>query len=270
MGKFFHIFFCCCVGWSTAIAQDSLPKLTPFKEWAGSFKDFEVDHLGNIYLLTANQQLKKINAKGDSLAVFNDVKSFGNLSRLDVSNPLKVLLYYKQFTTAVVLDRFLNLNNQINLRKQGWFLVQHITASFDNNYWLFDEQKFTLRKINDAGSTLLESNDFRQVFGMPLYVTELLDREGQVFLNTKDKGVFAFDYYGTYKTTYDLPGLTELAVEEGWLYGFAQNKLIKLDTQSGEKQSLDLPSGINNAKKHKVVKGKLYVLMANGLSVFNL
>ena len=40
-------------------------------------------------------------------AVFNDVKKFGQATLIDVSNPLKVLLYYRDFATIVVLDRFL-------------------------------------------------------------------------------------------------------------------------------------------------------------------
>jgi hypothetical protein len=38
------------------------------------------------------------------LRYFNNVKKFGKISTIDVSNPLKVLLYYKDFSTIVVLD----------------------------------------------------------------------------------------------------------------------------------------------------------------------
>lgn len=270
MNKSFFILLLCCVRFVTLPAQVSLPSLTFQKEWKGDFKDFDVDHLGNIYLLSSSQQLKKLNPKGDSVAVFNDVKSYGNLSKIDVSNPLKVLLYYKQFTAAVVLDRFLNINNQMNLRKQGLFMVQQLTPSFDNHYWLFDEQRFTLKKINDAGATLLESNDFRQVFGQPIVPIEILDRDGQVYLNTKDKGIYVFDYYGTFKASYDVIGLTQLTVEEGKIYGFKKGKLISYDVQSGTTITTDLPIEINGANKLKITKGKLYALTSKGLSVFDL
>ena len=54
--------------------------------------DFTVDNLDNIYLLTDRNQLKKLDANGDSVAVFNDVKRYGQASLIDVSNPLKILL----------------------------------------------------------------------------------------------------------------------------------------------------------------------------------
>ncbi|MGZ5253643.1 MAG: hypothetical protein ACXWV4_04685, partial [Flavitalea sp.] len=61
---------------------------------SGDIQDFYVDNLNNIYLVYNEGRLKKVSPKGDSLAVFNDVRKFGKLSSVDVSNPLKILLYY--------------------------------------------------------------------------------------------------------------------------------------------------------------------------------
>ena len=48
----------------------------------------------------------KMNSRGDSLAVFNDVKRFGTVTQVDATNPLKILLYYKNFSSIVVLTGF--------------------------------------------------------------------------------------------------------------------------------------------------------------------
>src|SRR5687767_5035059 len=63
----------------------------------GKFVRVETDVLDNLYLLTNSYQLKKISATGDSIAVFNDVKRYGNPSLVDVSNPFKLLVYYRNF-----------------------------------------------------------------------------------------------------------------------------------------------------------------------------
>ena len=60
----------------------------------GEFTDFTVDNLDYIYLFTPSGQLKKLKPNGDSLAVFNDVRRYGKVYSIDVSNPLKVLLYF--------------------------------------------------------------------------------------------------------------------------------------------------------------------------------
>src|SRR5690242_21647545 len=75
------------------------------KKIKGDIVSFTVDNLDNIYILNSRNQVKKLNANGDSVAVYNDVKKYGNASLVDASNPLKVLMYYKDFGTIVALDR---------------------------------------------------------------------------------------------------------------------------------------------------------------------
>ena len=112
----------------------------------GDIVAFTVDNLDNIYLLSSTNQVKKLNANGDSVAVFNDVKKFGQATLIDVSNPLKVLLYYRDFATIVILDRFLNVRNTIDLRKHNILQVRAIGQSYDNKIWVYDEVENKLKE----------------------------------------------------------------------------------------------------------------------------
>ena len=120
-------------------AGDTTLQLQPEKIIAGSYADFYTDNLGNIFLVNKNNQIKKLNQNFDSVAVFNDVRRYGDIYLLDVNNPLKIAVYYKDFTTLLVLDRFLNTRNSIDLRKAGILQAKAVTQSYDNNYWIFDE-----------------------------------------------------------------------------------------------------------------------------------
>ena len=88
------------------------------KKIKGDIVAFAADNLDNLYLLNSSDQLKKINEKGDSVAVFNNIRKYGKVAQIDVSNPLRVLLYYKDFSTIVVLDRLLNVRSTIDFRNQ--------------------------------------------------------------------------------------------------------------------------------------------------------
>src|SRR5262245_36422238 len=100
----------------TALANAQADSLFRYvKTIKGDIVAFTVDNLDNIYLISSTNQVKKLSSNGDSVAVFNDVKKYGQATLIDVSNPLKVLLYYKDFATIVVLDRFLNVRNTIDL-----------------------------------------------------------------------------------------------------------------------------------------------------------
>src|SRR5687768_16876353 len=91
----FFFFFCAITNAQTDTS------FTLVKVVNGDIVAFTVDNLDNVYLLSSTNQVKKINANGDSVAIFNDVKKFGQASLIDVSNPLKVLLYYRDFATIV-------------------------------------------------------------------------------------------------------------------------------------------------------------------------
>lgn len=113
----------------------------------GDIVDFTVDNLDNIYVLNSRNQIRKYNANGDSVAIFNDVKKFGKATLVDVSNPLKVVLFYKDFATVVMLDRFLNVVNTIDLRKQNIFQARAIAQSYDNKIWVYDELENKLKRL---------------------------------------------------------------------------------------------------------------------------
>src|ERR1051325_2600855 len=115
MGKVISFFFGLCLGTTGLYAQtDSILTVRELNFIEGSFSDFYVDNLDNVYLLNKDNQVKKLNNKGDSVSVFNALRKYGDIYSIDVSNPLKILVYYKEFGTIVVLDRFLSSINTID------------------------------------------------------------------------------------------------------------------------------------------------------------
>ena len=172
----------------------------------GDIVNFTVDNLDNIYILNSRNQIKKYNANGDSVAIFNDVKKFGKATLVDVSNPLKVVLYYKDFATVVMLDRFLNVLNTIDLRKQNIFQARAIAQSYDNKIWVFDELENKLKKIDEDGKLLQETPDFRLLFDRAVMPTKIFDENKYVYLYDSLRGINVFDYYGALKNNIIITG----------------------------------------------------------------
>src|ERR1700759_3033364 len=144
--------------------------------------DFDIDNLGNIYVINGDNQLKKLGPKGDSLAVFNDVRRYGKIASIDVTNPLKILVYYRDFTTIIELDRFLNIINTIDLRTQNILQAKAVGLAYDNNVWVFDELDAKLKRIGDDGTLVDQTTDFRQLFDTLPDPASIRDREGLVYL----------------------------------------------------------------------------------------
>ncbi|MBL0145818.1 MAG: hypothetical protein IPP48_08710 [Chitinophagaceae bacterium] len=272
MRKYKYIIFSLCFSVFAVITTSCIAQtdssFTLLKTISGNFSYLNVDNLDNIYLITESNQLKKTNINGDSLAIFNDVKRFGNPSYIDVSNPLKILLYYSKFSTTVILDRFLNIRNTINFRKQNIFLVNAVATSYDNNIWLFDEQNYSLKKISETGLTQQESSDWRTFFDTMPSPTQILDRNNFVYLYDSLKGFYVFDYYGSFKNKLPFTNWQFTEISGDYLYGFAQNKMYSYHLKTLELKEYVLPNFFTNYSSVKAMNGKVYLLKPDCVEVY--
>ncbi len=235
----------------------------------GNFIYLNVDMLDNIYVITAGNQLKKLNNRGDSLAAFNDVKKYGNPSYIDVNNPLKILVYYKNYSTVVILDRLLTQRNTINLRKQNIFSVKAIATSYDNNIWVFDEQDLKLKKINEEGNLIQESSDMRQLVENVPSPQLIIDNENLVYLYDDTKGFYIFDYYGGLKNTIPFLNWADIAISGNKLMGFSENKLYSYQLNSLNLKTYTLPSFFKDHESIKAVNGKIYLLKKESVEIYS-
>ncbi len=241
----------------------------PGKTIPGDFSYFTVDNLDNIYLVNNNSnQLKKLNANGDSAGVFNNVRKYGKLFSIDATNPLKLLLFYKNFATIVVLDRFLNVRNTINLGKKNIFKVKAITSSYDNNIWLFDEGDSRLKKIDDNGDVLSETADFRTLFDTIPSPIQISDQDGFLYLYDPNKGFYTFDYYGALKNNMPFLRWNNTGIIGKTLYGFGDTSFYKYETGSIQLIEYSTPYYFKNTLQIKAGNNKIYVLRKEGLQQF--
>lgn len=240
------------------------------KSIKGDISYFNVDNLDNIYFITGNNQLKKIKANGDSVAVFNDVKKYGNPSSIDVTNPLKTLLYYKNYSTVVVLDRLLTIRNSINFRKQNIFYVNSITLSYDNNIWLFDEEDFKLKKIDEEGKVLTATTDWRLLFDTVPAPVRIIDKNNYVYLYDPEKGFYVFDYYGGFKNRLSFLNWTNVEVSGNTVYGFSNNSLFTYELKSLEIKEYKLPAFFGDYISIKAMNRKIYLLKRDRIDIYEI
>jgi hypothetical protein len=252
-----------------AFAQvDSVFRLE--REWGNQVVDFSVDALGNLYILSKNDELKKIDAKGDSVAVFNAVRRYGQLYSIDVTNPLKVLLYYRDFGTVLTLDRFLSVRNTLDLRRQNIFQVKAVGLAYDNNIWVFDEQDGKLKRLAEDGKLILATNDLRLIFDTLPSPDFITDQDGLVYLYDANRGVYLFDYYGALKSRIPFTGWRDFMVAAKTIYGRKENEMLKYEPGSLDLRHIKIPTQFQSATRIRITQQKLYILNHGVLSVYSL
>ena len=241
----------------------------PVKKIKGDIVAFAADNFDNIYLLNSTDQLKKLNEKGDSVAVFNNIRKYGKVAQIDVSNPLRVLLYYKDFATLVILDRLLNVRGMIDFRKQEIFQVQAVCLSYDNKIWLYDEFEHKLKKIDEDGKVLFATSDFRQLFDEAFSFTAISDQDGFLYLYDKNKGVYVFDYYGALKNIFSLTGYDNFKAVGKFITGTRNDSLMRYQPSNLLFQEVKLPESFRKAQI-LFTATKAYALKKDELEVYQL
>jgi hypothetical protein len=265
--------FFCNQGFAQFLQNDSTVFQQKFKleqSIEGSFNLFNVDAIGNIYLITPTDQLKKIKPDGTLVAVYNDVKRFGKISAIDVQNPLKLLIYYKNYSAIVMLDKLLNFRNQIELKPLQFFDVNAVATTYDNNIWIYDEQNFKIKKLDDKGSLLLEFADLRTLFDIAPSAKKIIDEDNQLYLIDQEQGVFIFDYYGAFSRLIPIKDLRDITVEKKCLIGFRDKIMEVVQLKNLTSTKYEVPDLAEKIKSLKFINNKLYILTQNGLNIYSL
>ena len=267
--KIIPVLVICLLTFQAKAQTDSIINLTQQHFIQGSFTNFYVDNLGNIYLLNADDQIKKLNSNGDSVSVANALKRYGDIYSMDVSNSLKLAVYYKDFSTIVVLDRFLKNVNTIDLRKYGILQANSVAISYDNNYWVFDEVENKLKKIDDNGNLLLSTPDLRTVFDELFLPEKIIDYSGYVYLYNKTSGCKIFDYYGALKESLPALNWDNIQVIKNSILGYNSNGIHVYNIQLFTENNFVI-NGKMNALKMQKLFNNLYVLKTDGLYMYSI
>ena len=236
----------------------------------GDITSFTVDNLDNLYVLNSRNQVKKNNINGESVAVFNDIRKYGQATLIDVSNPLKVLLYYKDFATVVMLDRFLNVVNVVDLRKQGILQAKAIGQSYDNKIWVYDELEAKLKKIDEDGKLLQETPDFRLLFNQPPSPSKIFDENQYIYLYDSTKGINVFDYFGALKNNILITRWQNLKVTGKYIFGSKTDTLYRYEISRFVYDEWKMPEQISKSRSFNFSYSRLYALKENSIEIYSI
>ena len=101
---------------------------------------------------TKNNTLHKLK-NGVSLEYKNI--GLGQITKVDLLNPLKVVVFYERFNTAVTLDNQLNETLKINFSElKTPLIVSKIGIASQNQFWVFDENQQQLYLYEMSNGTL--------------------------------------------------------------------------------------------------------------------
>jgi hypothetical protein len=243
-----------------AFRQSNLPLLIVKKH-----QDFAVDHLGNMYLVNESELLK-YSSNGQYYNRYSNLK-FGNITSMDATNSLRLLLFYREYQQIVFLDNQLSQNNQpVSLEEMGYEQTELVCQSANNGFWIFNKANNEILRFDEDLKRLVATGNLKQILQREMNPNFITEHNGYLFLNCPESGIYVFDMFGTFNKLISLKGLRHFQVSDGVIYYVKQNKVFSFQYKLFEEASDTLR--LTNARKVFFMKGKVAVSNNDTLKVY--
>ena len=259
-----NIFFLFCVFcFMSAFVSDHF---TLDKSISQKGTSITTDNLGNIYILL-HDQLFKYDMSGSFLKSYSN-KTLGNITSIDVSDPLKILVFYKDFSKIVFLDNTLSIKKDaISLADLGFDQAVRACTSYESGFWIFDQPSSKLIRFDNNLQQSNQSESLSQLTGKEIHPAHLTEQNNLVYLSDTANGVFVFDRYGTYFKTIPITGISSFQIQDDNLLYLKAKKIISYNMKSFSETSIDLP--LTEPMAIRVMQNKLIILHNQGVNIYS-
>lgn len=213
------------------------------------FDFFTTDNLGNIYTIKEDELIKYL-PSGKFFARYSNLK-LGNIATVDATNPLKIILYYRDFQQLVFLDDQLSVNSDVvSLEKLGYEQTDLVCASVNNSFWIYDKQNNELHRFDQNSKQITSTGNLKQILQSDLSPNFMMEHNGYLYLNSPATGVYVFDIFGAFSKVISIKNLRNFQVDENILYFQKDSNFCSYNYTLFEEacKRLPFPSKINGVK----------------------
>lgn len=220
-------------------AQDSI-------EWKLDWKVetiqnvWNVDSFGNLYVSNGDQ-LQKFDSTG-SQTFSQSNKFWGNVSSIDPSNPMKILIFSEDQQLISYVDNTLSKQQDIiELEDHDLSYVTLVASSGQpDKFWVYDQDN---SKIVLIARNVLQQQRIENIRGLLgcEHVKQLVEKDNNLYLVDAAQGILKFDLYGTFISKWELKGINDVQIENEFVYFVLNNKLQVLELETDKIHQYELP-----------------------------
>ena len=225
-----------------------------------------VDNFSNLYVVK-DFRITLFDLNGEQQFVFEDYSN-GKISQVDVTDPMKIIVYYKDFMFVRLLDRTLSDLSAFRLNNLGFDLVEAIGHTRDRRFWIYSQSDFKLKKIEDGGKIFNESELFNILFEESINPTKIIEFEGFVYLLDEENGIYVFDQFATFSKRIPIKNIDYLQILQGKLIYFDGKSLNSYDLKWSTSKEMQLPHIEEPITGVLLQKGRLFVQTKDKIHIF--
>ncbi len=224
-----------------------------------------LDNIGNSYVVNEDEMMKYL-ANGKFFTRYSNLK-LGSITSVDVTNPLKLVVFYKDFQQILFLDNQLSLNSDIvALESLGYEQTELVCASANNSFWIYDKRNNELVRFNENSKKISATGNLKQILRENITPNYMIEHNGFLYLNSPEKGIYVFDIFGAFSKIISLKGLTHFQVNGNILYYQKGMELCSYNYQIFEESCKAIPDTAS-VREVKYINGRLMSLYPDSVRI---
>jgi len=199
---------------------------------------FKIDVFGNIYYTKEDHTLVKYDLSSEEKIEYTN-NFLGSVTSYDVSNPLKILLFYGDYNQIVFLNNQLSeIRSPVNLDELGVSYTTGVCVSHQGGFWIVNTAKGKIERYDEDLLKQQETGFYN-----------FLAKEEDLFLKEKNKmlycytngHLYSFDLFGNLYKKHPLKNVNNIQIINKNIYYFYEHSLYRYNTESYRREKVGLP-----------------------------
>jgi hypothetical protein len=225
------------------------------------------DQLENIYFVDGHKIIK-IETSTGAVMEYGSL-SAGVISSVDVSNPLQLLVFYRDFNQILFLNNKLaRLHSPVNLTNLGVEQAVLVSSSGSGGIWVFSDRDNRLVYFDQHFRNSNQSRNIGSITGSNIKPVYMIEAQNQLYLHVPGKGILVFDRFASWLTTVPYEGPERFQVLGGRIVYFLDGELFSMDIKTHEKVGQNLPPGFKIDNAQLQPPGNLYIISDKKIILF--
>ncbi len=207
----------------------------------------DADLQGNIYIVNKTNLLK-YNTNGQLLYKYSN-NILGNISSIDVSNPLRILVFFKESNNIVYLNKQLSeINSPIQIEQITNVQAELVTSSISQGFWSYEKWSETLSLFTTQGNSKVSVNIVNYINdNSALFLSQ---HNGQIYLQTNNN-LLIFDEFGNFIKLENITTSNKINITNKYYIYYKTPNLYFTDRTTLKTEHKELPPNVLNAIPYK-------------------
>jgi len=240
-----YLFLC---GAISAYGQKTITAILQQQDSLSVDRFVAMDNFGASYTIKDDILVKKLDDKKWQYTNFQ----LGNITSIDILNPLKITLFYEDFNTVIILDNTLNEIKRIDFNMTAQFKnLAAATTANDRNLWIFDTNTQQLEVFNYV-------QEKTPVQNLPISEKVIMIKSNYNFCKVlSTTSLYTYNIYGSLLSQQDLSGVTDFSMNNTDVI-FLKDELLYF-TNNEDIYLINLPSDKIAIKQFSLHDDILYI-----------